>query len=120
MRLCVPSRLPGGMLAKVSDSFERCQTYTIVAVHSDDKKSVETVANFPDDPGMLGRLLSRGVHQVLTANIEPETLNVLWQNMVQVYIDAVGTVEDTVRMHLSAQLRQATVENLPGGDGEGE
>lgn len=100
-------------MSNVAGDFSNASAYTLVSIDSEGKKGTEVVPNHtPGDPSLPGRLMGMGVSIVIVQNITEDVLQGLWQCGMRVYLEAVGTVDDTVNTYRNGFLPEATLDNL--------
>ena len=114
MKVCIPSELPGGMMARYHGDFESCEAFTLIEVYPDGKKGVEVIHNMwkHETFQIPSVLMGKGVTTVILKNIYPGLLETLWQNMMRVYIGEMEGVEDNLRALQNGFLAEADVENI--------
>ncbi|MDG6221077.1 MAG: NifB/NifX family molybdenum-iron cluster-binding protein [Candidatus Thermoplasmatota archaeon] len=113
MKLCVPSMLPGGLMAPVAPHFSRAPCYTIVSIYGDGNKGVEVMHNYsPGDPAMPAKLMGMGVQVVVVEKIDRQSLELLWGCMMRVFLGAVGSVDDTINNYRNGFLAEATFDSI--------
>ncbi len=109
MRVCVPSFLPGGLDAPVSEHFGHCEVFTVVDV--EDGKIVKAWPLSNDDEGQehtcalpVQRVAGEGVEHMIVGGIGQGPLTVFSQFNINVYSGAAGTVEETVKRFIAGTL----------------
>ena len=109
MRVCVPSFLPGGLDAPVSEHFGHCEVFTVVDV--EDGKIVKAWPISNDDEGQehtcalpVQRVAGEGVEHMIVGGIGQGPLTVFSQFNINVYSGAAGTVEETVKRFIAGTL----------------
>ncbi|HJH32318.1 MAG TPA: dinitrogenase iron-molybdenum cofactor biosynthesis protein [Methanosarcinaceae archaeon] len=109
MRVCVPSFLPGGLDARVSEHFGHCEVFTVIEV--EDGKIVKAWPLSNDDEGQehncaipVQRVASEGVEHMIVGGIGQGPLMGFSQQNIKVYSGASGTVEETVKRFIDGTL----------------
>ncbi|HJH30030.1 MAG TPA: dinitrogenase iron-molybdenum cofactor biosynthesis protein [Methanosarcinaceae archaeon] len=109
MRVCVPSSLPGGLDAPVSEHFGHCEVFTVIDV--EDGKIVKAWPLSNDDEGQehtcaipVQRVAGAGVEHMIVGGIGQGPLMGFIQENIKVYSGASGTVEETVKRFIAGTL----------------
>lgn len=109
MRVCVPSFLPGGLDAQVSEHFGHCEVFTVIDV--EDGKIVKAWPISNDDEGQehtcaipVQRVANEGVEHMIVGGIGQGPLVAFSQQNINVYSGASGTVEETVKRFIAGTL----------------
>ena len=109
MRVCVPSFLPGGLDARVSEHFGHCEVFTVADV--EDGKIVKAWPLSNDDEGQahtcaipVQRVIDAGVEHMIVGGIGQGPLMGFSQLNIKVYSGASGTVEETVKRFIAGTL----------------
>ena len=109
MRVCVPSFLPGGLDAPVSEHFGHCDVFTIIDVEDDEIVKAWPLSN--DDEGQehtcavpIQKVASEGVEHMIVGGIGQGALVGFSQENIKVYSGASGTVEETVKRFIAGTL----------------
>ena len=109
MRVCVPSFLPGGLDAPVSEHFGHCEVFTIIDVEDDEIVKAWPLSN--DDEGQehtcavpIQKVASEGVEHMIVGGIGQGALVGFSQENIKVYSGASGTVEETVKRFIAGTL----------------
>ena len=82
MKVCIPTFLPGGLLARVS-KVELAESYTIITIHPGGSLGVEVMS--PDKRFLPAMLMASGV-SILLAPEAPREPNGFWQCGIRIFI----------------------------------
>ncbi len=109
MRVCVPSFLPGGLNAPVSEHFGHCEVFTIADIENGEIVKAWPLSN--DDEGQehtcaipVQRVVDAGVEHMIVGGIGQGPLAGFMQENIKVYSGASGTVEETVKRFIAGTL----------------
>jgi len=106
MRVAIPSMLPGGVEAPVSNHFGHCQAFTVVTLEGQEVAGVEVVANGHHDGcgGAVRRLLDSGVEALLVGGIGMRPLEALRSQGARVFITSAATVGEALNAFRRGEL----------------
>ena len=120
MRVCVPSFLPGGLNAPVSEHFGHCEVFTVADIEDD--KIVKAWPLLNDDDGQehncaipVQRIMNEGVKHMIVGGIGRGPLMGFQQIKIDVHTGATGTVEDTLKAYIKGSLDLADPNNTCKG-----
>lgn len=109
MRVCVPSFLPGGLNALVSEHFGHCEVFTVADIENGEIVKAWPLSN--DDEGQehtcaipVQRVVDAGVEHMIVGGIGQGPLAGFMQENIKVYSGASGTVEETVKRFIAGTL----------------
>ncbi len=109
MRVCVPSFLPGGLDAPVSEHFGHCEVFTVADIENGEIVKAWPLSN--DDEGQehtcaipIQKVASEGVEHMIVGGIGQGALMGFLQQNIKVYSGASGTVEETVKRFIAGTL----------------
>ena len=109
MRVCVPSFLPGGLNAPVSEHFGHCEVFTVADVENGEIVKAWPLSN--DDEGQehtcaipVQKVVDAGVEHMIVGGIGQGPLMGFMQANIKVYSGASGTVEETVKRFVAGTL----------------
>lgn len=123
-KIAVPSDNPGGLDARVSGHFGRCDRYTLVDIDQDGVKKVEILDNPPHQEGgclaPVGLLADRGVTSLLAGGLGRRPLMGFQQAGIRVYFAGdQPTVGQAVAAFLAGRLPAFSLDAVCGGHGGG-
>ena len=115
MRAAIPSDKPGGLEAKVSPHFGRCDVFTLVEIENKKVKKVEIKENegahFGLGPTPAQILASMGVDAIVVRGIGPKALSLLEQSAIRVYMTSAPTVREAVQELIEGRAKLASSED---------
>lgn len=120
--IAIPSDNPGGLDARVSGHFGRCDLYTIVEIDQDGVKSVAIMSNPPHEEGgclaPVRLLAGRGVNALLAGGMGRRPLMAFAQVGIKVYFAGdQPTVGQSVTALIDGHLPAFSLDSACGGSG---
>ena len=108
VRIAIPSEAPGGLTARRSGHFGRCQCFTVVEILDGDTVSVEVVQNAPHEEGGCMRpvlmLAEHNVTAIVVDGIGGRPLMGLNQVGIEVHAGTGADVETAVAAYIEGIL----------------
>ena len=109
MKVCIPSFLPGGLNASVSEHFGHCEVFTVADIENGEIVKAWPLSN--DDDGQehncaipVQRIMNEGVKHMIVGGIGRGPLMGFEQLKIDVYTGAKGTVEETLKAYIKGSL----------------
>ncbi|MGP8321675.1 MAG: NifB/NifX family molybdenum-iron cluster-binding protein [Methanosarcinaceae archaeon] len=109
MRICVPSYLPGGLNARVSEHFGHCEVFTVAEIEGTEIVKAWPLSN--DDEGQehtcaipVQKIVNEGVEHMIVDGIGQGPLMGFNELNIKVYSGASGTVEETLKRFIEGTL----------------
>lgn len=108
MRVCVPTAGAGGLDDRVGEHFGRSPTYTIYATEAEAVEILQNTSEHMGGTGHAAELVAKaGVDVVVCSGLGRRALALLWENGIQVYIGASGTVREALQAWQEGRLSLA-------------
>lgn len=121
MRVCIPSFLPGGLNASVSEHFGHCEVFTVADIENGEIVKAWPLLN-DDDDGQehncaipVQKIMNEGVKHMIVGGIGRGPLMGFQQIKIDVYTGAAGTVEDTLKAYTKGSLNLADLDGACKG-----
>lgn len=121
MRVCIPSFLPGGLNASVSEHFGHCEVFTLADIENGEIVKAWPLLN-DDDDGQehncaipVQKIMNEGVKHMIVGGIGRGPLMGFQQIKIDVYTGATGTVEDTLKAYTKGSLNLADLDGACKG-----
>lgn len=120
--VAIPSDSPGGLEARISAHFGRCDLYTLVEIDEDGLKSVATMPNPPHREGgclaPVQLLAHRGVKKLLAGGMGRRPLMGFGQAGIEVFLArGCESVGEAVRAFQNKTLPMFSLDSVCGGSG---
>lgn len=115
MRVAIPSNSPGGLDAKISPHFGRCDVFTVVEIKEGKVADVCVIKNqsshfgFEKTPAEI--LASSKVDAILTQGMGPKALQLFANCGIAVYVTSAQKVDDAVRELIENKAKLASLED---------
>jgi predicted Fe-Mo cluster-binding NifX family protein len=118
--LAVPSEMPGGLDARISEHFGHCALYTIIEVENGAATTVNTLPNVPHVQGgcmaPVNHLAQHGVTALIAGGMGMRPLMGFKQAGIEVYYGAgVANVGEAVAAFVQGGLKQFSTDFTCGG-----
>ncbi len=112
MKICVPTSGRGGMDDSVSEHFGRAPTFTVVDT---DTGGVHVVPNTSEHMGGTGKppeqIAKTGAKVLLCSGLGPKAVAMFESMEIAVYVGALGSVSDAIKLWEGGKLESATPDN---------
>ena len=122
--VAVPTNIPGGMEASISDHFGHCDVFTLIKIAGQDVEEVLTVDNVPHVQGgcmaPVNLLADHGVQVLVAGGMGMRPLMGFNSVGIEVFHNrGLRMVNEVVGAFMSGQLPRFTQEFTCGGGGHG-
>jgi predicted Fe-Mo cluster-binding NifX family protein len=123
MKIAVPSEVPGGLEATVSQHFGHCPVFTMVSLDSGEVKEVEVVANVPHQQGgcmaPVNALKDAGAQALVAGGMGMRPLAGFQSVGIEVFFnEGAPTVADAIRLVSEGKARVfGPAQTCGGGEG---
>ncbi|HEX7391635.1 MAG TPA: NifB/NifX family molybdenum-iron cluster-binding protein [Thermoplasmata archaeon] len=112
MKVCVPTGGRGGMDDSVSEHFGRAPTFTVVDTETG---IVHVVPNTSEHMGGVGKppeqIAKTGAKVLLCSGLGPKAVAMFVSMDIAVFVGAIGSVADALKLWESGKLESATEDN---------
>lgn len=109
MKLCIPTLGTGGLNDLVSEHFGRAPTFTVVDMANN---AVNVLENSGEHFGGVGNtpdlVAATGAEIMLCSGLGPRAINAFEQLGIEVYVGAIGTVQDAINAFQAGELFEAS------------
>ena len=119
MRVCIPSFVPGGLNAPISEHFGHCEVFTVADIEDNEILKAWPLSNEQEGGHNCAipvqRIIDEGVDCMIVGGIGRGPLMGFNQLKIDVYAGATGTIEDTLNEFIKGSLSLVNIDQVCKG-----
>ncbi len=125
MLIAIPSDVPGGLDAEISEQFENCTAFTLVSVEENLSQTVEILEIRNDDQrdvlALVSRLKEHGIEVLIADRISRQSLLGFRElGVITFFKESAGTVKEAIELFVKSRCGMLGAEQRPGKDDQEE